>query len=160
MKRLILISLSYVLLTSLLLASLFFISQNDYIGKLMVSEGITDPEKAWFWVANNIKPLREPAGSDVWQPAEITAILLTGDCEDYTILLGEFLYRLDYDSKMLISIKNRQPHAILEVLGVAIEPQEFRLCYIYVYALAEYTYTEYTRRAIESWKKYKINIEN
>jgi len=46
--------------------------------------------------ANKIKYVKEPAGRDDWQEADETLIKCTGDCEDFTILIGATLLLAGY----------------------------------------------------------------
>lgn len=46
--------------------------------------------------ANKITYLREPEGRDYWQPVGETLLKKTGDCEDFTILIGAVLFKAGY----------------------------------------------------------------
>lgn len=49
-----------------------------------------------FETANRITYQKEPEGRDDWQGVEETLLKKTGDCEDFTILIGAVLLRAGY----------------------------------------------------------------
>jgi hypothetical protein len=49
-----------------------------------------------YRTANKIKYLPEPEGRDDWQEVGETLLKKTGDCEDFTILIGAVLLRAGY----------------------------------------------------------------
>jgi hypothetical protein len=102
------------------------------IDDLLYKESITDLNTAWQWVSGNITYAPDKLNwwqFDDWQSAEETLIKRTGDCEDFAILLGEFLKCLNYVTELVVIRENTGFHAILRVNNVCIEPQAFRNYY-------------------------------
>ena len=116
------------------------------INTLMVNENITDLKSAWRWVANNIEykiDTLEWFQYDDWQSAEETLQKRKGDCEDFCILLGEFLHRLGYETALIIIPRGDGYHAILQVGGLFIEPQVPNMLYTEFNVARYYTYERY-----------------
>lgn len=125
---------------------------NYNINELMQTENIIDFNTAWYWVSSNItykSDTIEWYQYDDWQSAEETLTKRTGDCEDFSILLGEFLERLDYETMMLIIEWGDGYHAILQVGALLIEPQAYGLLYTRVQVERRYTYSEYRHISVE-----------
>ena len=123
------------------------LSCTDYVDSVMKEEGITDVSKAWKWVADNITYVEDKVYSapyDDWQPAEETLRLRTGDCDDFSILLGEMFHRLGHDVDMCF-VYISQPHAILDFYGFLIEPGVYDTFYLRVPRLKGYrwSYADY-----------------
>lgn len=120
------------------------------IDGLMRDESIVDLTSAWTWVDWNIEYKLENYlgfGIDVWQSAEETLVKRTGDCEDFSILLGEFLHRLGIESELVIGWTETSDvcHAILYLneYDAFIEPQNNGRIYETFIELTRYSYDEY-----------------
>jgi len=66
---------------------------------------------AFDFVHNNVTYLAEPAGEDRWQSPAETLRLLTGDCEDYTLLLSALLTAMGGQTRFHVETD----HAFLSV---------------------------------------------
>jgi len=55
------------------------------------------------WGRDHIAYVRQPRGKDVFQPVEVTLAKGSGDCEDFTILLGAIALNMGYPLKVRIA---------------------------------------------------------
>ncbi len=66
---------------------------------------------AFDWVHDNITYKAEPAGQDYWQPPAETLRILTGDCEDYALLLSAVITAMNGTTRFEVE----DDHAFLSV---------------------------------------------
>ena len=68
---------------------------------------IKNPFLGWKWVLENIKyknDFKRFGREDVWQFAKTTYLIRTGDCEDSSILLCDWLRSYDYDANVAVGL--------------------------------------------------------
>lgn len=82
-------------------------------------EGVVSRNTAWEWVSENI----EYTKVEEWQGPNFTYSTLKGDCVNYAMLLGWFLYDLGYTVNVVVYENGSTNHCILQVNDVYIEPQ-------------------------------------
>jgi len=81
-------------------------------------------ENVIYWVAFHIECKAEAPGEPYWQTPEETLCYMSGDCEDFCILVQHLCWQyLGVKVNMCVS----KEHAWIEYEGVWWEPQKFRI---------------------------------
>jgi hypothetical protein len=91
-------------------------------------ETFTSTGEVLDWILENIEyqddgVIRPP---DYWKTPKQTYDSRKGDCEDFSLLAGYFLWELGYEDVRLVIVENVEgggTHSIISLNGVWIEPQ-------------------------------------
>jgi len=77
--------------------------------------------EAFYWVWHEIKYEKDPENN--WKLPHETAILLTGDCEDQSLLFADIVYRYLGRYPILLKIRDGEKfHIVVKVDGVIYDP--------------------------------------
>ena len=120
----------------LLLCSCEMLFPGMKIPKKPIDIQFKDFNSAWYWVSTNIvykSDMDAHGRREEWQLPEQTYYLMTGDCEDFALLLGYFADKLGKRSEIVGMVTPEGGHSILYVDGRYIDPGYYGYYYSSLY---------------------------